>query len=524
MIARKRLSLLLAALLLAGMLTAALPVSAHADGSLAIVQGTDPVTRGNKVWFGVLTDSDDYYDEFRNQPVVWRVLDPGNTKSLPVTGSGKALLVSDGILSSSQMQFGSSSNVWADSQVKSWCGTLYSDFGAEKYAVSATSVTEDDSYYYRGGYYDEEFVGASLNAEKFFALSAEEACTYFENDDDRVASGWSHEWWLRSPIANDNDLVGFVDIDGWVSATGYANGSPGVRPAFNLNLSSVLFSSAAAGGKSGDGALSAVSSYSGTEWKLTLKDDGTVTGLNGHTGFAASAVSRSGDVWTIEYSGAKTYSAAAPEYISAVVTDADGAVTQYGRLAQSEGRGTVTVDVSGKLNGGTLYVFNEQYNGDKKTDFASALQKITEPEPAPATVTYTVTKGSGQTWTKGSGKAAAFTVKRSPDDSQAYGLFEKLICDGADVPSSEYKTSSGSLKLSLQASYLETLKEGKHTLRFQFEDGYADARLTVKAIKEVPKTGDASGTGVWAALGLAALGVMLITVRAAKREKRNRTR
>ncbi len=62
--------------------------------------------------------------------------------------------------------------------------------------------------------------------------------------------------------------------------------------------------------------------------------------------------------------------------------NSSGEVTYYGRLAEAQSGDdkTVTVDLEGKYNDGdTLYVFNEQYNDDYKTDYASALVKITEP-------------------------------------------------------------------------------------------------------------------------------------------------
>ena len=103
-----------------------------------------------------------------------------------------------------------------------------------------------------------------------------------------------------------------------------------------------------------------------------------------------------------------------------------------------------------------------------------------------------------------------YEVTRSPDNDKAYGLFQRLQRNGSDVPASAYTASSGSLKLSLNANYLETLSPGAHTLRFAFEDGYAETRLTVRAPvnapKEVPKTGDTNRPGLWAAMGLTALG------------------
>ena len=89
-------------------------------------------------------------------------------------------------------------------------------------------------------------------------------------------------WWLRSPGYNStsNILAAFVDPNGSVNNGGLAVAALiSVRFAFNLDLNSVLFTSAPSasdGGKvSGDvgaNALTTVSSYSGSEWKVTVKD------------------------------------------------------------------------------------------------------------------------------------------------------------------------------------------------------------------------------------------------------------
>ncbi|MBR5620452.1 MAG: Ig-like domain repeat protein, partial [Clostridia bacterium] len=185
----------------------------------------------------------------------------------------------------------------------------------------------------------------------------------------------SSYWWLRSPGINNNSAA-IAKGDGSPNLYGSNVNSNhfGVRPAFGINLQSVLFTSAAEGGKQSaeDGTLSPVGDYTGSEWKLTVLDAD-------RSDFTAAFDSASGDVRTVKYSGAKTGD---NEYISAVIVDDDGAVTYYGRLckAESDDNNTVTVDVSGKMNDGDkLYVFNEQYNGDKKTDYASALKEIVSP-------------------------------------------------------------------------------------------------------------------------------------------------
>ena len=191
-------------------------------------------------------------------------------------------------------------------------------------------------------------------------------------------------WWLRSPGGQVFGAAG-VKSAGTVSTVGgYDVGRDnGVRPAFYLNLNSVLFTSAAAGGKAsgsvGPGALKEVGMNAGNEWKLTLKDDGTITGLDGHKGFSAAFDSVSGYVATVKIDSAKK---GAGEWISAIVRAASGDIRYYGRVAlcSDDVPTSVSIDLEGKfVSGDALLVFNEQYNGDKKTDYASELKKIDIP-------------------------------------------------------------------------------------------------------------------------------------------------
>ncbi|MBR2842134.1 MAG: hypothetical protein IKF06_02525, partial [Lachnospiraceae bacterium] len=71
--------------------------------------------------------------------------------------------------------------------------------------------------------------------------------------------------------------------------------------------------------------------------------------------------------------------------ISAIVKNSDGEITYYGRIAKASSAddASVTINTSGKVgDGDKLYVFYEQFNGDKtgetgaKTDYASDLQEV----------------------------------------------------------------------------------------------------------------------------------------------------
>ena len=86
-----------------------------------------------------------------------------------------------------------------------------------------------------------------------------------------------------------------------------------------------------------------------------------------------------GSVLEVEYKNAKVGD---NEYISAVIKDADGSISRYTRVVQLDGttngtRGRAAIDLTGiDMTGKTLCVFNEQFNGDHKTDYAGALREV----------------------------------------------------------------------------------------------------------------------------------------------------
>ena len=131
------------------------------------------------------------------------------------------------------------------------------------------------------------------------------------------------------------------------------------------------------------------------------------------SGFTAACDSMSGDVATIRYSGAK---ADTNEYISAVVVNSSGEITYYGKLAAAQADDpdkddpTCTVNLAGKIsNGDTLYVFNEQANGDKTTDYSSKLKKIEIPSE---TLNIEITGNSGSAaYSASEQSVSGFTVK-----------------------------------------------------------------------------------------------------------------
>ena len=314
-----------------------------------------------------------YFGTWDEEPIKWRVLDDQTN-----TGESGLFLLSDALLGTGwhgDVYFdnsGNTSNAWQSSTAKTWCNNFYgSSFSnGEQGAVLAT--TKSDEALSTGGI---SFAASEniLNGDKVFFLSAEEAenSAYgFTDDNARIANYGNSAgvWWLRSPYAIFTTYAGVVFGDGPVYAY-VVSGVWAARPAFNLNLNSVLFASAAVGGKP-DGGLTPISEYTGNEWKLTLKDS--------NRNFAVTETTVSGDpgdTVTLHYTGA---TAGINEYISVILADNSGA-QYYGRVAQPTAEsGTVEIKIPSDIAPGdyTLKVFNEQYNGDYNTDYASNFTDI----------------------------------------------------------------------------------------------------------------------------------------------------
>lgn len=195
-----------------------------------------------------------------------------------------------------------------------------------------------------------------------------------------------YQWWLRSPgftpfFAASVYRQGFVQDWGSIVDRNY-----GVRPAFNMNINAILFTTSAVDGKpdtTDSDPLQPIRRNPACEWKLTLRDDGMIPGLAEHADYDVSEIIETENGVSIVYTGATT---GTNEYISAIITDKpisdpSAEITYYGRIKQCTSKndtsGSITIDVSDKLcKNSRLYVFNEQWNGDRHTNYASALKEI----------------------------------------------------------------------------------------------------------------------------------------------------
>ena len=405
---------------------AMLPTAALAADTGKAIQLVSEGSAGNlgggqadNIYFGTYEQSSDGSGGYNLDPIKWRVL---------FNASGQLFLLADQNLDVFQYHTENESVTWETSTMRSWLngygassntggdnGTDYTGdnfldaaFSAkEQNAIVKTAVVNDDN---KDDNYGTNGDGGNDTNDRIFLLSIAEADnrsyfpkgsnsrfsanTVYVADGGKLGSymyegGETDRWWLRSPGFN-NSMAAFIEDDGGDVYEGNPvnNKTAAVRPAFNLNLSDVLFTSAATGGKSASGmdsGLTAVQNYSGNDWKLTLKD-------SDHNSFSVSNQTWSGNRLTFSYSGAQT---GANEYISAIIEE-NGAITHYGRILSlsdtttgPSGTASLSLPDGVPLSDTTkLYVFNEQYNGDYKTDYASELKNISlapvpDPDPGP---------------------------------------------------------------------------------------------------------------------------------------------
>lgn len=400
----KKLFAMLLALCLVVSLVPMSALAEGADGEKKIQLGTtaikDPVAIQNES--GTYYDPASYVYFGRNSdtPIKWRVLDADQNNA----GSDGMFLLSEYLLANG-IQFEdvpiiddgdgqTKPDDWQHSAAQQWCkGRLNAYFtGAEQEGM--LGVTKDDpavDALLKPGI---QWGASKLINEKLFFLSAHELANYvgsypnapgFKAYPDATTESSAGSWWLRSPnnkkSHGTNGYAGIVYNDGkvYINPVEYEENA---RPALNIDLDSVLFTSAAVGGKiSATGSISKISTTTTNEWKFTLLDTAENSLRKNFSISESSVTAKAGATIELTYSGAAVGD---NEYISVILADTNGA-QYYGRILKPESAsGKVSMVVPADLAEGTytLNVFSEQYNGGekddtKRTDYASSFKAVT---------------------------------------------------------------------------------------------------------------------------------------------------
>ena len=352
------------------------PISVFAEevgteGSAAIQLGADALSVLSKNVNTATAPTVYFGQNHENNPAAWRVI--GYDGSGVTSSKGDITLLAAGAMGVIPFVDTILNNEYAPSNLKTAIDALAEKLTTEENAAVKKRTLTSGSY---DGENTDCVAGGQVDNAVFWPLSAKEAIAV--NNDLRALNpahpNWVDSgWWLRSP-GSDKYRLAVVRSEGSVQYSGFSvlifNNHRTVRPAFNLNLNSVLFASAAVGGKP-DGGLTPIPEYSGNEWKLTLLDSRRNFAVTEKT---VSAVPD--DTVTLNYKGATT---GKNEYISVILADNNGA-QYYGRVAQPTAKsGRVEIKIPSDIAPGdyTMKVFSEQYNGDCKTDLASAFADVT---------------------------------------------------------------------------------------------------------------------------------------------------
>lgn len=343
-----------------------------------------------------------YYGKYENNPVKYRVLDPNSTAfgaKDPESGapvSNTMFLDCDTILRT--MVFDAGSKVWQGSEIRSWLNgddflnsTDCFSVIENKAIVKSNKTLSGRTRCYK---YDFDLDNIGLTDDRIFLLDITEATNsaygYKSDtraDRNRVKIGGYSYWWLRSPYCGPENGVSDITPDGEPDYYLAWDDEDGVSPAFNVGLSSVIFTSL----------ISGTAGAAGAEYKLTLKDEQMNAIVQ-----SGKSVNRDGNLVTIPFtisnyidSKDSTKSRKANR-VSVLITDkawteSDASVLQYGELttdldfenadATASGIGSFSIDTN-KVTGtwGTdyhIYILAENANswdtevGKRTTDYAS---------------------------------------------------------------------------------------------------------------------------------------------------------
>ncbi len=383
---KRLLSLMMALCLCFGLISEEAFASEDSSKNSAVMFGTDAVLGYDNeegyhyIYFGEWQNN----GEAQKNPIKWRVLDnKTNTWEQGLFVLSEVLL---GTGKDGGVYFDKSflSDTYQGSDAQAWC----KDFeGSEGDSVPDAFTTTELNAIIATTKSDESYVNHSsmsfkksdyiLNGDKVFFLSAEEADeeTYgFCVPNDIIANYGDNpdEWLLRSPHEGGESNRGPGMVTPFGSAYyyqfGYHNFACAARPAFNLDISAVLFTSAA--DNSGHNGFSSPAEYDGKEWKLTLKDENSFA-----EGTSASGTELTrGEELTITHSSLESFGA---DYtnVTAVLADGEGNILYYGSINDdvSAVSSVITVPEDAAFGSYTIYIYGEQWNAEGITDYATGI-------------------------------------------------------------------------------------------------------------------------------------------------------
>lgn len=288
--------------------------------------------------------------------------------------------------------------VWQNSDARKWCQHFEEVcFTEAERGYILSTFKSDREYHAKRDAYNPSLppIPAAeniLNGDRVFFLSIEEAENNQYGFKDKKVYTAEQEWWTRSfdKYIEYGETSQYLEVGIVLTHFGGLLCSPVTtkmyaRPAMNLHFDKILFSCAAIGGKETSFPQAQVpavlkkvpraSKRRMKEWKLTVLDES-------REAFSAEITKTEGKVLTVSYHNAVPYdSDSAPnERISMIITDSvRTGIKYYGNIAlpvSAEGEAQIDLSSAELKSGDCLFVFSEQCNGDKRTDFAGRPKKL----------------------------------------------------------------------------------------------------------------------------------------------------
>ena len=291
-------------------------------------------------------------------------------------------------------------------------------------------------------------------------------------------------WWLRS--SDPHCAAAYVASSGdyWYDVMSTCDA---VRPAFNLNLNSVLLTSASGTSKSSAIVSDSVQvgAATGSEWKLTLKDERKIVNLTDN-----QVVSMAADgTITVPYTYTDTATDAAEtvNQISVMITkkaytESNAEILYYGALQGTlSASGTGTFVLPSALQGqklGTdyyMYILAEHTTNTNTTDYASTPAEITNVSITGASITGIDTPAATQALDTSAVCATAgvsasdLTVTWTPTATTAAGYNTAYTASVTLIPSTGYAfTANAAVTVNGIAATVTKNQDGTLTVTYAF--------------------------------------------------------
>ena len=343
--------------------------------------------RADSVFFGSYPQSDT--SGKKKDPVEWWVLD---------NEGDELFLLSRFNLDAKKYNDRAGDITWENSTLRAWLNDAFLNRAfntTEQGAISLTDVVNDKSFI--------GVSGGNNTRDKVFLLSAKEAVNsaYFQSDGYRMTqntpytakqssdmnrAGYSADnWWLRTPghradmAAYVADYVNSAPFDNVSEIGDYTHTrDKGVRPAIKLDLSKVLFVSAAGQAlPSGGNTMAPVPEYDGRDWQVTLTN-GSDPGVTVVSDDKGRTVKEGYTDWSFTVRWETGFGSS--RNVQLLLVDENNEALYYSNLGSASMMSTVraSVQIPEGLKEGryTLKVFKGTTYTDGRVNYASGFMDI----------------------------------------------------------------------------------------------------------------------------------------------------